>query len=677
MTILMATAFLIAGILTGTGATLLPLARTATLPAAVLLVFGIALGAVSFILFGKARRKSHLSEQAGLESVGQTSALVDDLFQLALGTESAARKLAGQVGETLASIAKITSRTTTARRRTSRLSDQVADGAAAIEEILASVESLARQTEQQRSVVEQSAAAIEEMSASIDSVASVSSARKEHAERLRQATDRGSRAVTTTERMIEDVSGSVTAVHAMIDVINDIAARTNLLAMNAAIEAAHAGTSGRGFAVVAAEIRKLAENTAQNASGISTRLTELVGHISEAKSAGSEADAVFREITTGVDEVVAAFAEISAGTAELSAGSREIVIATESLRDTSLTISGSTGEMRYAAEDINRLISKTRETANETLESMDVVAAACRNVTGVTNRVTALSSENNEQVLKLIDRIRKEEDRIDIREAGEARERLLISRIILSHLSWVGTLRAYIDQDGKKSSAAITNREGSELGQWLTVEGKTIVTDPPVFRELTQAHQKSFELAGEIKRALSAVGNETTITVEDHFSEILNLSLRIVEILTTYQSGSFIRWSKDYSVEVEIFDQHHKKLFDLIGNLYKAMKNGITGDELIGVTDTLLEYSNFHFSREEEAMERFGYAGCANQKKQHAHLVKSIKELRDDIKAGKAFVAVEVMEFLRDWLTKHIRGCDKLYAEFFRNKDLSFLVNQE
>lgn len=604
-----------------------------------------------------------------------TETFIEDIYKLILGTESTARKLAGQVGETLSAVAKITSHSATAQRRSEALSDQVADGASAMEEILASVESLVRRIEQQRELVEQSAAAIEQMSASIESVARVSSSRGQDADRLRSATERGSRAVATTERMIQEVGGSVEAVNTMIGVIDDIAARTNLLAMNAAIEAARAGSAGRGFAVVAAEIRKLAESTAENASGIAITLKELVERIGEARTAGGESDAAFREIETGVTTLVDAFSEISGSTGELATGAREIVHVTESLRGLSAEITHSSNEMRIAAGEVNGLITKTRETAEETRESSAVISTASQSVTRVTNRVTELSVENNDQILQLIERIRREKGAGNTQDADEARERLNVARVILNHLSWVGRVRTQID--GQVVSAGAGERRADELEQWLSLEGKTVITDPAVYRDVVQKHREARALAARIAETRAKGGQAGTngATIEALFTELLALSQRIIEILTSYQTGSFVRWSQDYSVDVRVFDNHHRKLFELIGDLYQAMKSGISGADLNRVIDALIDYTRYHFGVEEDAMERFNYPGCAQQKAQHEYLVDRIRSLKADLDAGKAFVAVEVMEFLRDWLTKHIRGCDKLYSSFFQDKDLSFLMD--
>jgi methyl-accepting chemotaxis protein len=608
-------------------------------------------------------------------------ALVTELVQLVLGTESGARKLGAQVGETLSSTTRIASRSATAQGWADTLSDQVGNGAAAMEEILATVESLVKRIEFQRGLVQQSASAIEEMSASIERVAHVSSARHGDAEALRRTTDRGSHAVQTTERAIEDVSASVEAVHAMIDVINDIAARTNLLAMNAAIEAAHAGSAGRGFAVVAAEIRKLAETTAANASQISSRLTALVDRIGDVRAAGSETQSAFREIEQGVVVVADSFSEITGSTSELSAGAREVVVATESLRDVSDEITGSAEEMRIAARDVNDLIAQTRQTASATREAMDVITEASRSVTLTTNRVSELSIENNDHILSLIERLRAEEGGDGSSESREATSRLHLSRVVLGHLSWIGQARTRIDgMRGGAVAASATASGGSAgesaLGRWLALDGKTVVADRESYRALSEANRRCHAILDEILscRERGTPGETGCADVEEKFEEMLQHSQRIVEILTAHQTGSFVQWSSAYSVDVATFDDHHRRLFALIDRLYQAMRGGVTGADLQSVFDDLVSYTQYHFTAEETAFEHFAYPGCETQKAQHRELVAGIERLQADMAAGKQMVAVEVMEFLRDWLTRHIRGCDRLYAEFFRDKDLAQIL---
>jgi hemerythrin-like metal-binding protein len=475
----------------------------------------------------------------------------------------------------------------------------------------------------------------------------------------------------------------------MIEIINDIAARTNLLAMNAAIEAAHAGASGRGFAVVAGEIRKLAETTSQNAHQISDRLAALVGRIDEARAASTETSNAFTEIEGGVTEVSDAFTEITGSTRELSAGTKEVVTATEALRDLSRQIVGSTEEMKIGAREVTGVITAARDTAHDTVAAMEIIGSAATDVTRASTRISSLSSESNNHVIRTFDLLERyrsgNENESDTTAVREARSRLQIANVILQHMEWVGTVRGLIDGAAITTGATgdpsrghtnpelrtLADPSACAVGSWLSVEGKVAIGDPAMYRRITQLHRDVHTVAGEIVQCVNAPGVSDGCTDrEEQFRTLLEASRLLVEALTSLQGGTFVRWSPDYAVDVPQFDGHHKKLFALVDKLYQVMRTGATTEHLKEVFDELLAYTGYHFSAEEAAFDHFGYPQCDTHKVQHAELVREATRLRQDLEAGKTMVAVDVMEFLRDWLTRHIKGCDRLYSEFFADKDV-------
>ncbi len=615
----------------------------------------------------KGRPVERLVEIIGADSE-RIAQLMNGLRSATSESEAVSRKLAIQVGETLASTARISSQTGGAKERVDQLAGQVSDGAGAMEEILAAVESLVDRIQKQDSVVDQSAAAIEQMSASIESVAAVAQNKREAAENLRKLTESGSGKVKTTETVIGAVTEGVSGINTMIEVINDIAARTNLLAMNAAIEAAHAGEAGRGFAVVAGEIRQLAENTAKNAGEISRTLQSLTTTISEAQDASVQTGAAFRSIEDGAQTVADAFAEINASTAELNLGANEVVSATESLRGISAEIVGSAQEMRIGAGEVTKVLTSTRETARTTTEAMVRIREAAAEVNLATDRINGLSVENNEKVSDLLRRI-EEYRRNDDNEEREGRERLELSNVILRHMAWISRARAVIDGKASLDGFDMVDHRATDLGIWLSTDGKRVIQNPETYKRLYDTHKRLHEVVASIFSCMRTESNGC-LDIEDHFEELLTASHSIVEILTGFQTGNFVRWTPAMAVNVETFDGHHQRLFALIDKLYKAMQAGESKEILGNVFDELLEYTSYHFGAEQRAFEHFAYPDCTHHVDQHRILVEKAMELRRDLDDGKALVAMEVMEFLRDWVTNHIRGCDKLYSSFFKDKDV-------
>lgn len=621
----------------------------------------------SLVLYARAAVRivrAYRNARAELERTGtDISGLFEGLKGATADSESVSRKLAAQVGETLASTARISSQTKGAQAGAQSLSEQVSGGAGAVEQIQASVESLAERIRTQDGTIEQSATAIEQMSASIESVASVAQTKRQASESLRQLTESGSAKVQTTERVINEVTESVSGINQMIQVINDIAAQTNLLAMNAAIEAAHAGEAGRGFAVVAEEIRNLAETTAQNAGDIGATLKELTSSISEAQAASTETGEAFRSIESGAQSVAEAFEEITASTSELSTGAGEVVQATESMRRISGEIVGSVEEMKTGAAEVTSVLGSARDAAQSTSEHMTSINEAAATVNAASNRISELSVQNNDRISELLSRL-EEFQGGDAPAEREARERLDLSNIILKHMSWVSRTRAAIDGKITEVPADLLDHKQCDLGRWLAGRGKEVISDDSSYNRLFDTHKRLHEHVENIFHC------EECGDVEEEFQNLLSDSRSIVEMLTGYQTGSFVEWTPAIAVDVSAFDAHHRKLFALIDRLYKAMQAGAAKSALSGIFDELLDYTGYHFGAENAAFEHFGYPLCEKHRAEHKELVEKASTLRQQLDEDKPMVAVEVMEFLRDWITNHIRGCDKLYSGFFADKDV-------
>jgi methyl-accepting chemotaxis protein len=148
-------------------------------------------------------------------------------------------------------------------------------------------------------------------------------------------------------------------------VISNIAANTNLLSMNAAIEAAHAGDAGRGFAVVAGEIRRLSETTRENSRNIAVTLTGIIVGIKTTTSRSFATDALISAMAEEINDFAGTMTELINSLGELAIGSREITTALIQLREHAEAIkTGYHGMMdkTHALETSMQMISKLSET---------------------------------------------------------------------------------------------------------------------------------------------------------------------------------------------------------------------------------------------------------------------------------------------------------------------------
>jgi len=129
-------------------------------------------------------------------------------------------------------------------------------------------------------------------------------------------------------------------------------------------------------------------------------------------------------------------------------------------------------------------------------------------------------------------------------------------------------------------------------------------------------------------------------------------------------NAAIINWDGKYATGIELIDNQHKELIELINQLHNAC---LAGGETVGTTfkeamSRMVEYVRFHLSTEQELLQRIKFPDYPNHKKQHDTLIKSILDAAKDYSDGKKFVPNAFVRTLKDWVLSHIAVYDKAYA---------------
>lgn len=295
--------------------------------------------------------------------------------------------------ETAASTVQINRNIETMKEQMKTLDKNIDGSTNAVSGITGNIRDLNSHIENQSSAVEESTASVNQMVASLDNVAKITHIKMEATEKLVETARNGGDKLSQTTSAVTDINDNVDSISKMVDIINAIAAQTNLLAMNAAIEAAHAGNAGKGFSVVADEIRKLAETSSQNAKEISAVLQKIIEKIIFAKNASQETSIAFNEIDNGVMEVSKAFSEISSSTNELSIGGKEIIEAMSLLNSISSQVKEGADSMTSSADTVLEGVHTVRRISSEVLSGIEEAVIGTSEVQNSMGEIRGLSGQ--------------------------------------------------------------------------------------------------------------------------------------------------------------------------------------------------------------------------------------------------------------------------------------------
>lgn len=127
-------------------------------------------------------------------------------------------------------------------------------------------------------------------------------------------------------------------------------------------------------------------------------------------------------------------------------------------------------------------------------------------------------------------------------------------------------------------------------------------------------------------------------------------------------------WTEKFDVGVDLINDQHKKLIDLINTLSTKMLEGKSSDVLGEVLKEIVSYGIYHFDTEEELFDKYGYEFTSEHKTEHASFKKTVTNLVEEYDDGSYRVSIDTLQFLKDWITIHILQTDMKYKDFLSSK---------
>jgi methyl-accepting chemotaxis protein len=276
-----------------------------------------------------------------------------------------------------------------------------------MDQVTLNIEKLNVNVEQQTESVAQSSSAIEEMLANIQSVTQTLVRNAENVNELTTASEVGRHGLQEVSEDIKEISTESEGLLEINSVMENIASQTNLLSMNAAIEAAHAGEAGKGFAVVADEIRKLAVSSSEQSKIISDVLKKIKSSIDKITNSTNTVLDRFEAIDSGVRTVADQESNIRNAMEEQGAGSQQILEAVGKLNDITHRVKTGSVEMLEGSKEVIDA-SKNLEMLTQNISNgMGEMAIGADLINGSVNRVSEISVANKEHIDALVSEVSK------------------------------------------------------------------------------------------------------------------------------------------------------------------------------------------------------------------------------------------------------------------------------
>jgi methyl-accepting chemotaxis protein len=269
--------------------------------------------------------------------------------------------------------------------------DSVVESAGSVEQVARTIAALNGLIADQAAAITEASASIEQMIGNIGAVSASVARIETNFAAIREASDHGTETQGEAGRRVAEIAALSRTLMDANEVIANLASQTNLLAMNAAIEAAHAGDAGKGFSVVADEIRRLAETSTDQSKSIETGLKNVLATIAGVVESTRETDAAFDELARLIVSTGDLVQEVGSAMGEQEEGSAQILAALKSMNEISEQVRAGSQEMSAGNASILEEIARLKSSALEIDRSVDEVVVGIGDVTKNTEAISEVT----------------------------------------------------------------------------------------------------------------------------------------------------------------------------------------------------------------------------------------------------------------------------------------------
>ena len=389
--------------------------------------------------------------------------------------------------------------------------------------LYSTTEEMKKFTNIQTNNIDRSVESMEQLSTTITTVSSDIKNKLAITKGLSQAAVDGNEKVKQVLDMVKILGDNMESIKTVIGSINAISAQTNMLAMNAAIEAAHAGQAGRGFSVVADEIRKLSEVTRLNATNITGTVKNTIGSLDEVRNTVNKASETMLWIEEEVVKAASSFEAITLNMQKLDEDSTN---------------------MAKFAHSIDSSGSDLQKHSEATYEGLRNIADVMRDLTSLESQIkdqaSGMVSSSVDLTASFHNMLNTE---LELQNALDAtvnasevfdKEPFPFTYTAIRHITWVARVRRLLDGTLGQTLDLSINQHTCDLGKWITGYAREKYGSMPIFKQLDADHNAMHNLVKEIA---TEKDKWSKLDQEKKYAELLKSAEKTIDGLAKFRSS--------------------------------------------------------------------------------------------------------------------------------------------